>query len=225
MKNDKLNSETNPDIKSFAQVEFKAEGELGIFQAIFSRFNVIDKDGDVTLPGAFTDGQKVKIAYWGHRWSDLPVGVGVIHADEEKAWVDGKFFIDTDAGMETYKTVKNLGDLQEWSYGFKILDDEIGDFEGKQVRILKQLDVYEVSPVLIGAGVGTGTTSLKSANSKPQSEVSDTDETKDSSISLHDDETVSSGKSSVSETSGVSNSGLSVDDYKKLFQILTNIGE
>ena len=38
------------------------EGELGIFQAIFSRFNVIDKDGDVTLPGAFTDGQKVKIA-------------------------------------------------------------------------------------------------------------------------------------------------------------------
>ena len=128
--------------------------------------------------------------------------------------------------METYKTVKNLGDLQEWSYGFKVLDDEIGEFQGKQVRILKKLDVYEVSPVLIGAGVGTGTTSLKSANSKPQStEVSEAGETKDSSISLHDDETDSSGKSSVSEKNGVSNSGLSVDDYKKLFQILTNIGE
>ncbi len=189
------------DTKNFSSViEIKQEPEnLGEFQAIFSRFNVIDKDGDVTLPGAFTDGQKVKIAYWGHRWNDLPVGVGVIHADSEKAWVDGRFFTDTESGMETYKTVKNLGELQEWSYGFSVLESEQGEFDGKPVRFLKKLDVYEISPVLIGAGVGTTTTSLKSNNPTEKCE----------------DEAVANSKSSA----------ISVEDWKLLFQILTNIGE
>jgi hypothetical protein len=50
--------------KSFQpQIEFKADGEPGEFTAIFSSFNTIDHDNDVTLPGAFTDGQKVRISY------------------------------------------------------------------------------------------------------------------------------------------------------------------
>jgi len=150
--------------KSFqAPIELKAEGdgEPGDFRAVFSRFNVIDHDGDVTLPGAFTDGQAVRIAYWGHRWEDVPVGRGVIHQDDEKAWVDGRFFLDTIAGKETYQTVKNLGELQEWSYGFDILEGEPGVFDGQDVNYLRRLTVYEVSPVLLGAGIGTGTTDIK----------------------------------------------------------------
>jgi len=144
-----------------AAMEIKAEGEAGEFRATFSTLNVIDDDGDVTLPGAFTDGQAVRIAYWGHRWRDLPVGKGVIHSDEETAWVDGTFFLDTEVGSETYKTVKNLGELQEWSYGFDILKERYGQFEGQNVRFLERLDVHEVSPVFLGAGVGTETTSIK----------------------------------------------------------------
>jgi len=87
-------------------IEFKADGEEGEFRAVFSRLNVIDHDGEVTLPGAFEDGQAVRVSYWGHRWRDLPVGRGVIHADEEKAWVDGRFFLDTEGGKETYLTVR-----------------------------------------------------------------------------------------------------------------------
>ena len=34
--------------------------------------------------------------------------------------------------------------------------------DGKHVRFLKALQVYEVAPVFLGAGVGTGTTSIKS---------------------------------------------------------------
>ena len=144
-------------------IELKAEGEgePGSFTAVFSRFNVIDHDGDVTVPGAFREGQAVRIAYWGHRWHDLPVGRGTIHQDEEKAWVDGQFFLDTTAGKETYQTVKNLGDLQEWSYGFDVIKAEPGMFEGTNVMYLQTLDVHEVSPVMLGAGIGTGTTSIK----------------------------------------------------------------
>lgn len=142
-------------------VTFKAEGDEGQFRAVFSTLNVVDHDGDVTLPGAFADGEKVRISYWGHRWGDLPVGRGEIHADEKEAWVDGKFFLDTEGGRETYNTVKGLGELQEWSYGFDVLERADGELEGEPVQFLKRVKVHEVSPVMLGAGVGTRTTAIK----------------------------------------------------------------
>lgn len=149
--------------KSFTPVEFKLTGDTGTFRATFSRMSVIDRDGDVTEPGAFKDGQEVRIAQWGHNWGVPVIGKGTIHADDTTAWVDGQFFLDTAAGNDTYKTVKNLGSLQEWSYGFQILEATYGQFEGRDVRFLKGLDVFEVSPVMIGAGIGTGTDAIKSA--------------------------------------------------------------
>ena len=142
-------------------IEVKEDGQPGEFRAVFSTFNVIDHDGDVTRQGAFKDGQAVRISYWGHRWMDLPVGRGEIHQDEEKAWVDGRFFLDTDAGKETYQTVKNLGELQEWSYGFDIDKASPGVFDGQDVQFLEALTVYEVSPVMLGAGIGTRTEAIK----------------------------------------------------------------
>lgn len=155
-------------------IELKADSEeTGAFTAVFSTFNVIDHDGDVTLPGAFTEGQKVRISYWGHRWQDLPVGRGVIHQDDEKAWVEGVFFLDTEAGRETYKTVKNLGELQEWSYGFDIDEADRGIFEEREVHFLRKLTVYEVSPVMLGAGIGTGTTDIKKRTDSDEDEAAD----------------------------------------------------
>lgn len=158
--------------KFHAPVELKADSdESGEFTAVFARFNVVDHDFDVTIPGAFKEGQKVRISYWGHRWMDLPVGRGVIHQDDEKAWVDGKFFLDTKAGRETYRTVKNLGELQEWSYGYDIEDATYGVFEGQDVQFLRSLEVYEVSPVMLGAGIGTGTTDIKDRDRRGEDEA------------------------------------------------------
>lgn len=151
--------------KGAGQVELKLLANPGEFRATFSTFNVVDADGDVTLPGAFEDGAAVKIAAWGHNWGELPVGKGVIHQDETSAWVEGTFFLDTDGGKETYQTVKALGDLQEWSYGYEPLEVSFGEFDGSDVRFLRRLTVYEVSPVLVGAGVGTRTDEIKSQTS------------------------------------------------------------
>lgn len=156
-----------------APIQLKADGDQGEFKAVFSTFNVIDHDGDVTVPGAFTEGENVRIAYWGHRWQDLPVGRGVIHQDAEKAWVEGKFFLDTDAGLETYKTVKNLGELQEWSYGFDVLEADVGVHEGDEAYFLRKLKVYEVSPVFLGAGIGTGTTDIKARKGAEENKPDD----------------------------------------------------
>ena len=96
-----------------AAVEFKDEA-TGTVQAAFSVFNTIDSDGDVVKPSAFKDGQAVPMT-WSHKW-DQPIGKGTVKVGRKQAVFDGHFFLDTQAGMEAYKTVKNMGALQEWSF-------------------------------------------------------------------------------------------------------------
>lgn len=150
-----------------APIELKADGEEGTFRSVFARFNVIDLDGDVTRPGAFEDGQEVVVEGWNHDYG-LPPGKGVIHSDDQEAWIDGAFFVDTTAGRDHYLTLKALGGLEEWSYTFDIERAEQGDFEEqggqvREVRFLDALDVWGVAPVTRGAGIGTRTLSLKTA--------------------------------------------------------------
>lgn len=153
--------------KTFTLKDAKLSNE-GSFTAIFSRFNVIDKQGDMTLPGAFGE-QRVVISAYGHgSWQGaLPVGKGRIYENAEGGIVEGQFFLDTAAGADTYKTVKNLGDLQEFSYALPEIDYEMRTIEGVNIRVLKRIKVNEVSPVLLGAGVGTGLLDIKSDDEKP----------------------------------------------------------
>ena len=53
-------------------LELKRGGAAGEFVATFSRFNVIDHDGDVTRPGAFEDGKAVLVGAYQHATSNLP---------------------------------------------------------------------------------------------------------------------------------------------------------
>jgi hypothetical protein len=150
-----------------AQVEVKSGGgPLGLARAIFSRFNVIDSDGDVTLPGAFDDGSEAVVSAYGHQsWKGaLPVGRAVIRSDHEKAWAEIAFFMTTTSGRDTFATIRELGELGEWSYGFDILKSDHGpapDGSGGRVQFLRKLRVFEVSPVLRGAGVQTQTVEAK----------------------------------------------------------------
>lgn len=151
--------------KALASVEIK-NADKGEVEAVFSTFDVKDHDGDVTLKGAFKDGQPVRISAYNHAsWQGaLPVGKGTVHVDGERVIMKGQFFMNTTHGRDTFETVKALSEdgLQEWSYGFDIKESERGDFKGENVRFIKAVDVHEVSPVLLGAGIGTQTLSVKS---------------------------------------------------------------
>lgn len=148
--------------KALTGVEIK-DASQGTVKAVFATLNVKDSDGDVTLPGAFKDGAPVTISAYGHKtWEGaLPVGKGVIRATDTEAILDGQFFLNTTAGRDTFETVKQLGDLQQWSYGFDTVEAERGKHDGEDVQFLKALDVHEVSPVLLGAGVATRTVAAK----------------------------------------------------------------
>jgi hypothetical protein len=151
-----------PECKAMSLKEFTLD-EKGVFKALFAPFNAIDKGGDFTLPGAFGK-QNVVISSYGHGSTldgRLPVGKGVIYDGDEGGIVEGKFFLNTIGGKDTYDTVKELGDLQQWSYWLPTVESEMGVKEGKRVRILKKIKVGEVSPVLRGMGNGTRTLSIK----------------------------------------------------------------
>jgi hypothetical protein len=151
--------------KQFDSVDIK-NADRGEFTAVFATFNVVDKDGDVTVPGAFTDGEEVIVSAYGHEsWSGaLPVGKARIRTTGTEAIAEGKFFLDTTHGRDTFQTVKELGGIGQWSYGFDVVESDRGNFNGKQVRYLRRMKVHEVSPVLIGAGVNTRTLVTKNAN-------------------------------------------------------------
>lgn len=146
------------------RVEIK-DAEKGIVTAVFATLNVKDLDGDLTVPGAFGS-QNVRVSSYGHgSWDgDLPVGKGTISEKDGEAVAELKFFMTTQHGREHFEVVKEMGELQQWSYGFDVVEtgEVTEDFRQRGVRrVLKVLKVHEVSPVLLGAGVATRTLSVK----------------------------------------------------------------
>lgn len=139
----------------------------GTVEAVFATLGVIDKDGDVITKGAISDGDKVTISAYGHKsWEGLlPVGVGTIHEIGDEAIVKAQFFMDTDPGRNTFLTVKNLAaeELGEWSFSLHDVEAQRGDVGGVKANIISSVKVYEVSPVLMGAGVDTRTLVTKGA--------------------------------------------------------------
>jgi hypothetical protein len=155
----------SPQRKSFVGIELKKD-RPGAFTARIATLNVVDKDGDVTLPGAFPAGKSILISAYMHgSWvGELPVGKGVIRETGNEVFVDGEFNLATETGKEHYETVKFAPELQEWSYGYKViaLDEESAWRDNPKVwRVFKTIDVFEASPVLRGAGVNTATTDIK----------------------------------------------------------------
>ncbi len=137
----------------------------GSVQAVFSTFDVRDRWDDVVLKSFFMDGQEIAMSPWAHDWGGLPPGKGVIRVGDKMAMFDGRFFMDTVSGQEHHKTVKNLGGLQEWSFGYETLKSRTGDFDDgidRQVRFLEEGEIFEVSPVLIGMNRDTYTVGIKS---------------------------------------------------------------
>lgn len=146
-----------------AKLEFKKDKE-GAFRIVFATTNIKDHDNDVTNPGAFPAGKLIPMSAYQHgSWEgSLPVGKAVISEVADMAIAEGEFFMNTTHGKDHYETIKSLGDIQEYSYGFKPIEFEYGKFDDQDVRFLKKVDVFEISPVLRGAGIGTRTLSIKS---------------------------------------------------------------
>lgn len=154
--------------QKLAQGRFEIkDADKGTFVALFARFNVVDKDGDVTYPGAFPEGKSVPVSTYNHSSmleGKLPGGSATIKQTASEGQAHGRFWLDTKHGEDAWRTLKNQqkdGIPSEWSYGYDPTDYSFGEHDNQPVRFLKTVDVYEVSPVIRGAGVDTHTIEIK----------------------------------------------------------------
>lgn len=149
-----------------ARVQVK-DATTGEVEAVFATLGVKDHDGDIILPGAIKDGTAVAISAFGHSvWKGAPpAGVGTIHEEGDELILKGRYFLDTDHGRNDFHTVKGLAEAGkgEWSFGLVNIEATKGTHNGVNGNLIKSVDVPEVSPVFIGAGINTRTLVAKSA--------------------------------------------------------------
>ncbi|MBY0393260.1 MAG: HK97 family phage prohead protease [Novosphingobium sp.] len=147
--------------------------EAGTGRARIAQLSAIDKDGDTYAKGAFSwksgGGQWVQIIP-AHNKQAMPFGKAWLHEEGDWAVADFTLNLDTQAGKDWHAALafdlKTGSPVQEWSFGFQTLKSARVQRGNKSARELQQLDVFEISPVLRGAGVGTGTLGVKSAELK-----------------------------------------------------------
>ncbi|RVQ76124.1 HK97 family phage prohead protease [Sinorhizobium medicae] len=145
--------------------------ESGHGLARIATLSAVDHDGDTYLPGAFAwkqGGQWVPILP-AHDRKAMPFGKARVYEEGDGAFAELHLNLDAAAGREWHSALKfDLAKgvaVQEWSYGFNVIDQARETRDGEPLRVLKRLDVHEISTVVRGAGVGTGTLAMKSRGS------------------------------------------------------------
>lgn len=144
------------------EVKLTGDDQPGYVEAAFSLFGKVDSDRDIVESTAFKSGQEVPLV-WAHDWQK-PVGKGKISVLDDRAIFKGRFFVNTTSGRDAYETVKEMGSLQQWSWGFRVTDSSMEQRGGEHIRVIKKADVFEVSPVLVGANRETHTVAIKSGD-------------------------------------------------------------
>jgi len=150
-----------------APVAFKdgeSDADQGLIEAVVSTFGVLDADREIVMASAFTDGQALPMV-WAHDWA-RPIGKGIISVQPDRAVFSGRLFLDTTAGLDAFRTMKAMGDLQQFSWGFGVKRADFVEQDGEQVRRILETEAYEVSPVLVGSNPQTGILAIKSSDAK-----------------------------------------------------------
>lgn len=138
--------------------EIKADGQtVGEIRGLASTFGNTDSYGDVIEPGAFAkslarrkaDTNASPIAMLDHHRMDSPIGKWThIEETERGLEVVGKLTMDVQRAKELYALAKD-GALGGLSIGFRTVADRID--RQRQVRIIEEIDLLEVSLVSIPA--------------------------------------------------------------------------
>lgn len=156
------------------RIEIKAVGdpEEGIIEGYASVFNVEDLHGDVIDPGAFSKTiaervptGKVKM-FDTHQWDIGHLLGTVIEAREDSRglWFKGQ--------LSNAPSVKDLrlkmieGHVTEASIGFDSVRERFEEVDGKSVRHIEELKLYEISAVPFGANEHTRISAKSVSNFK-----------------------------------------------------------
>jgi len=141
--------------------ELKRLNDDGTFEGYAATFNKIDQGGDKILPGAFRKTLREKKKFPIHWYHDVRVPLGEIALKEDSVGLRGigELLIDDIVrARELYAAMKKTDTVaRQLSIGYDAVKKE---FEG-DVRILKEIKLYEVSIVTFGMDQEANITNVK----------------------------------------------------------------
>lgn len=165
------------EYKAIDNGQINVDEAEGVVECFVAGIGNKDGVGDICAPGCFTESLKRRKprVVWGHNWNE-PIGK-VLEIYEvtpndprlpmkmKRAGIGGlyarvQFNMKSERGKQAFLDISFFGNEQEWSIGYKTLDAEYDS--NRQANVLKEVELYEVSPVLHGANQLTGTISIKS---------------------------------------------------------------
>jgi HK97 family phage prohead protease len=165
------------EFKSAASGAIALDELQGIVECFVAGIGNKDSVGDIVVTGAFAKSltrRKPRVV-WAHSWNDpigkvlemyeVPPGDPRLPSKMRSAGIGGlyakvQFNLQSEKGKEAFASVAFFGEEQEWSIGYKTIN---GAFDpAQQANVLREVELYEVSPVLHGANQLTGTISVKS---------------------------------------------------------------
>lgn len=145
--------------------------EEGQFTAYASTFTKApDSYGDIVAPGAFTKTleewaakDSVIPVLFGHRMDDPDFNIGhVVDAkeDERGLLVTAQLDLENPKAAQTYRLLKGRR-IDQMSFAYDVLDEGQVEVDGQKVNELRELSLYEVSVVPIGANQDTEILAVK----------------------------------------------------------------
>lgn len=161
---------TSRESKS-VKVEFKAsESEPWTIEGHASIFGNVDAYGDIVAKGAFARTIKHNPSgfpvFWNHNMNDLPIGWTLGISEDDVGLAFKADLGKTERGREVYNVIK-MGWVRQMSFSYDVVQHE---FDEDRHRLLKELRLYEISPVNFPANADTdvsakalGTTDLLDA--------------------------------------------------------------
>ena len=131
------------------------------FEGYAATFGNEDSVNDIIMKGAFTKSlgkRKVKMC-WQHRFSEVIGSFTEIKEDDAGLYVKGRLNLGVEKAREAYALIKS-GDLDSMSIGYGTIVSEYND--ETNVRLLKELELYEISIVTEPANAMATITNVKS---------------------------------------------------------------
>lgn len=145
------------------ELELKSLTEEGRFAGYASVFGVTDNQKDMMLPGAFVKSlqqpaRDIKLL-WQHRM-DEPIGrFERIFEDEKGLYVEGRLLLGVARAREAYELLRS-GAVGGLSIGYKPVAYDFDETSG--TRLLKEVDLFEISLVTFPANEAAQVTVVKS---------------------------------------------------------------
>lgn len=143
----------------------------GVVRALFSVYDVVDYDVDITRKGAFDgliarvrDGERLPYVFAHNSW-DLDGYIGTVvdvEDSDEGPVATAELFLDDPQGAKAFRLLES-GAVTQHSYQYEVKGWHTEEVDDRPVRVLDDLDVFELGPCLRGANPDTVVLDAKTA--------------------------------------------------------------